>query len=108
LNVPIGAATLLLTRRVVPESRLAGARRASDALRAVTVTRALGMLVYAISQAPTAGWTAIRTLVLLAASAALLAAFVVIETRAEAPLLPLRLFRLATLAGSDHARFPSR
>jgi EmrB/QacA subfamily drug resistance transporter len=105
LNVPIGAAALLLTRRVVPESRLLGVRRRYDALGAVTVTGALVMLVYAISQAPTIGWTAIRTLALLAASAALLAGFVVIETRAVTPLLPLRLFRLKTLAGSNAVGF---
>src|SRR6266705_1693726 len=101
----LGAAALLLARRVVPESRLAGARRSYDVLGAVTVTGALVMLVYAISQAPTTGWTAIRTLALLAASAALLAGFLVIETRTEAPLLPLRLFRLKTLAGSNAVSF---
>jgi EmrB/QacA subfamily drug resistance transporter len=105
LNVPIGAAALLLARRVVQESRLAGARRSYDALGAVTVTGALVMVVYAISQAPTVGWTAARTLALLAASAALLAGFLVLETRAEAPLLPLRLFRLKTLAGSNAVGF---
>ena len=105
LNVPIGAAALLLARRVVPESRLHGARRRYDPLGAVTVTGALVLLVYAISQAPTAGWTAARTLALLAAAAALLAGFLVIETRAEAPLLPLRLFRLKTLAGSNAVGF---
>ena len=105
LNVPIGAAALLLARRVVPESRLASARRRYDMLGAVTVTGALVMLVYAISQAPTVGWTAVRTLALLAASAALLAGLLVLETRAEAPLLPLRLFRLKTLAGSNAVGF---
>src|SRR6516165_4457266 len=105
LNVPIGAAALLLARRVVPESRLHGARRRYDPLGALTVTGALVVLVYAISQAPTVGWTAPRTLALLAASAALLAGFLVAETRAEAPLLPLRLFRLKTLAGSNAVGF---
>jgi EmrB/QacA subfamily drug resistance transporter len=105
LNVPIGAAALLLARRMVPESRLAGVRRSYDVPGAVTVTGALVMLVYAISQAPTVGWTAIRILALLAGSAALLAGFLVIETRAEAPLLPLRLFRLKTLAGSNAVNF---
>ena len=105
LNVPIGAAALLLARRVVPESRLHGARRRYDPLGAITVTGALVLLVYAISQAPAVGWTAIRTLAMLAASAALLAGFLVIETRAEAPLLPLRLFRLKTLAGSNAVGF---
>src|SRR6516162_4116940 len=105
LNVPIGAAALLLARQVVPESRLHGARRRYDPLGAVTVTGGLVALVYAISQAPTVGWTAARTLALLAASAALLAGFLVVETRAEAPLLPLRLFRLKTLAGSNAVGF---
>jgi len=105
LNVPIGAAVLVLARRVVPESRLYGARRRYDPLGAVTVTGALVVLVYAISQAPTVGWASARTLALLAASAALLASFVVVETRAEAPLLPLRLFRLKTLAGSNAVAF---
>jgi EmrB/QacA subfamily drug resistance transporter len=105
LNVPIGAAVLLLARRVVPESRLGSSRRRYDPLGAITVTGALVLLVYAISQAPTVGWTAARTLALLAASAALLAAFLVIETRTESPLLPLRLFRLRTLAGSNAVSF---
>src|SRR6516225_7253363 len=91
LNVPIGGAALLLARRVVPESRLHGVRRRYDPFGAITVTGALVLLVYAISQAPAAGWTAARTLALLAAAAALLAGFLVIETRAESPLLPLRL-----------------
>jgi EmrB/QacA subfamily drug resistance transporter len=105
LNVIVGGAALLLTRRVVPESRLRGARRRYDLLGAIAVTAALVIMVYAISQAPTVGWTGIRPLALLALSAALLAAFVVIEARAQAPLLPLRLFRLSTLAGSNAVGF---
>src|SRR5258708_17824746 len=105
LNVPIGAAALMLARRVVPESRLHGARRRYDPLGAITVTGALVVLVYAISQASTVGWTATRTLALLAAAAALLAGFLVVETRAEAPLLPLRPFRLKTLAASNAVGF---
>lgn len=105
LNVAVGGAALLLTRRVVPESRLPTARRRYDLLGAVTVTGALVLAVYAISQAPVVGWTAARTLAELTAAAALLAAFVVIEARVQAPLLPLRLFRLKTLAGSNAVGF---
>lgn len=105
LNVPIGAAALLLTRRVVPESRLRTARRRYDPLGAITVTGALIIGVYALSQAPATGWTATRTLTLLAVSAALLAGFLIFETRTETPMLPLRLFRLKTLAGSNAAGF---
>ena len=38
-------------------------------------------------------------------SAALLVAFLVIETRVEAPLMPLRIFRLKTLAGANAVGF---
>jgi EmrB/QacA subfamily drug resistance transporter len=98
LNVPIGAAGLLLAPRVVPESRLAGVRRRFDPLGAVTVTGGLLLLVYAISKAPQAGWGSARTVALLAVSAALLLAFVVTEARTAAPLMPLRIFRLRMVA----------
>jgi EmrB/QacA subfamily drug resistance transporter len=101
LNVPVGAAALLLTPRVVPESKLAAARRRFDPWGAVTVTGALLVLVYAISKAPQAGWASARTVSLLAGSAVLLIAFLVIESRAKAPLLPLRIFRLRTVAVSN-------
>jgi EmrB/QacA subfamily drug resistance transporter len=101
LNVPIGAAALLLAPRLVPESRLATARRRYDPFGAVTVTGGLSLLVYAISTAPQAGWGTARTVSLLAVSAALLAAFLVIETRVEAPLMPLRIFGNKTLAGAN-------
>jgi hypothetical protein len=90
---------------VVPESRLVGASRRYDPLGAVTVTGALVLAVYAVTQAPTDGWASGRALVEFAAAAALLIAFLVIEARGEAPLLPLRLFRLSTLAGSNAVGF---
>jgi EmrB/QacA subfamily drug resistance transporter len=101
LNVPIGAAALLLAPRVVPESRLATARRRYDPFGAVTVTGGLSLLVYAISTAPQVGWGTARTVTLLAVSAALLVAFVVTETRVEAPLMPVRIFQSKTLAGAN-------
>jgi EmrB/QacA subfamily drug resistance transporter len=105
LNVAVGGAALLLTRRLVPESRRDGASRRYDPFGAITVTGALVLLVYAISQAPAVGWTAAQTLAMLASAAVLLAAFLVVEARAEAPLLPLRLFRLKSLAGSNAVGF---
>ena len=98
LNVPIGTAGLLLAPRVVPESRLAGVRRRFDPLGAVTVTGGLLLLVYAISKASQAGWGSARTVALLAVSAALLLAFAVTEARTAAPLMPLRIFRVRTVA----------
>jgi EmrB/QacA subfamily drug resistance transporter len=101
LNAPIGLSALLLARRVVPESRLVGMRRRFDLLGAVTVTGALLLLVYAISNAPQVGWSTTRTVALLAASATLLIVFLVIESRMEAPLMPLRIFRLRTVAAAN-------
>src|SRR5436190_2154327 len=98
INVPVGAAALMLAPRLIPESRLDSARR-YDPFGAVTVTAGLVLLVYGISQAPRIGWDATRTIALLAGAVVLLAAFLAIERRAESPLLPLRIFRLKTLAG---------
>jgi EmrB/QacA subfamily drug resistance transporter len=103
LNVPIGATALLLAPRIVPDSRLATERRRFDAAGAIASTGGLVLLVDAIAQAPQYGWGATRTLGLLAASAALLAAFLVIENRVESPLLPLPIFRLRSLAAANIA-----
>ncbi len=103
LNVPIGVAALALAPRLVPDSRLATTRRRFDALGAIAGTGGLVLLVDAISQAPQYGWGATRTMALLVASAALLAAFLVIESRVQSPLLPLSIFRLRTLAGANVA-----
>jgi hypothetical protein len=75
--------------------------RQFDPLGAVTVTAALLLLVYAISNAPQVGWSTTRTVALLATSAVLLIAFLVVESRVEAPLMPLRIFRLRTVAAAN-------
>ena len=103
LNVPIGTIALALAPRIVPDSRLATSRRRFDALGAIAGTGGLVLLVDAIAQAPQYGWGATRTVALLAASAALLAAFLVIENRVQEPVLPLSIFRLRTLAGANAA-----
>jgi Na+/melibiose symporter-like transporter len=91
---------LALTPGLVRESRAGGARR-FDVAGAVTVTSGLALLVYAISKAPSIGWGSGRTVGELIGAVALLAAFVAIETRTSHPLMPLRIFRLRTLAGAN-------
>jgi EmrB/QacA subfamily drug resistance transporter len=105
LNVPVGVVSLLLIRRVVPETRVDTARRRYDPLGAVTVTAALVLLAYAIAEAPRVGWGASRTIAELTIGAALLGAFLAIERRGKAPLMPLRIFRLQTLAGANAVGF---
>jgi fucose permease len=59
------------------------------------------LLVYAMTRAASDGWGSRTTLALLASAAALVLAFVGIERRSRSPLLPLRLFRLRTLAAAN-------
>jgi EmrB/QacA subfamily drug resistance transporter len=101
VNVPVGILVLALTIPLVRESRIDTDRRHYDPFGALTVTGALVIFVYAISQAPNVGWATGRTIGLLVLSGALLAVFFVIESRSEAPLMPLRIFRIRTVAGAN-------
>jgi EmrB/QacA subfamily drug resistance transporter len=101
LNVPIGTVALLLAPRLLRESRGATDRRGYDPLGALSVTAALGLLVYALVDAPEVGWGDVQTIGLLAGSAVLLALFVLIETRTAAPLLPLGFLRARILVGAN-------
>ena len=101
VNVPVAALVLLLTPRFVAESRAPGEDRGFDVAGAVTVTAGNALLVYGISRAPVEGWGSWKTIVPLVVAAALLVAFVLIESRARNPLMPLSIFRVATVAGAN-------
>jgi EmrB/QacA subfamily drug resistance transporter len=103
VNVPIGAAVLLATLRVLPGASVRGPRERLDAAGAVLVTAAVMLAIYAIVGASGAGWLSARTGGTLAAAAVLLAAFAVVESRASAPLVPLRLLRRRNLAAASVA-----
>src|SRR5512133_1299440 len=100
VNVPVGAAVFAATRPIVHESHADLGHRRFDAAGAVTVTASLALLVYAISKAPDIGWGTFRTIGLLVLSAVLLAAFVLIELRGSAPLVPFSIFRIRSLLGA--------
>jgi len=101
VNVPVGALVFALTRPIVPESHADLGHRRFDATGAVSVTGGLALLVYAISKAPDVGWGTGRTIGLLIASLVILAAFVLWELRATAPLVPFGIFRIRTLTGAN-------
>jgi EmrB/QacA subfamily drug resistance transporter len=101
VNVPIGALVILLSLRLLPESRLPTASKRLDIPGAVTVTAALIIAVYAIVNGNEVGWSTFRTLGLLGLSGALLVAFLFIETRSSSPLVPLRLLRMRNMATAD-------
>jgi EmrB/QacA subfamily drug resistance transporter len=105
VNVPVGALVFGLTLPFVPESRAELGQRRFDAAGAITVTSGLALLVYAISKAPDVGWGSARTILLLIASVVILAAFVVIERRSRAPLMPFRIFRIRSVLAANVVGF---
>lgn len=104
VNVPVGVLVLALTRAVVRESRVTG-MRGFDAGGATAITGSLALLVYAISKAPDVGWSSGSTIGFLAASAVLFAAFLLIETRHPAPMVPFQIFKTKTVTGANVAGF---
>jgi EmrB/QacA subfamily drug resistance transporter len=105
VNVPVGVLVFVLTLLYVPESRAELAQRRYDAAGAVTVTSSLAILVYAISKAPDVGWGSARTILLLIAAAVLMAAFVAIEMRTRAPLMPASILRIRSVLAANIVGF---
>ena len=101
INVPVGVAVIASTPSLLRESRADLNHRHFDFAGAASITGGLMLLVYAMTRAAQHGWGTAESIVLLAASAGLIGAFFAIEARSPAPLLPLRIFRLRTLSGSN-------
>jgi EmrB/QacA subfamily drug resistance transporter len=101
INVPVGIVVMALTPVLLRESKAELAHRHFDFAGATSITAGLMLLVYAMTRAAQHGWVTAETIVLLSISALLLVAFVVVEMRSKAPLLPLRIFRLRTLSASN-------
>jgi EmrB/QacA subfamily drug resistance transporter len=101
INVPVGVLVLAVTPWLLRESRAALDHRYFDTAGAASITGGLMLLVYAMTRATQHGWATTETIGLLAGSAALIVGFVVIELRSKAPLLPMGIFRLRTLAASN-------
>jgi EmrB/QacA subfamily drug resistance transporter len=101
VNVPIGALAIAATVLILTEARRPSAGRL-DVAGAITVTGGLALLVYAIVGTNTHPWGSTRTVVLLAAAAALIAMFIFIQAKvASAPLMPLSLFRSRMLTAAN-------
>jgi EmrB/QacA subfamily drug resistance transporter len=101
VNVPVSLIALALTPGLIPESRSDSTTRHFDAAGAVTVTAGLSLLAYALLDASSAGWGSPKIIGLLATAVLLLGAFVAIEQRSKAPLVPFRIFRSRTLTGAN-------
>jgi len=101
VNVPIGIAAAAITPALIAETRSEDEVRHFDVAGAVTITLGLSALVFALLDAESAGWGSAQTIGLLIGSAILLAAFVAIERRSRAPLVPFSIFRIRTITGAN-------
>jgi EmrB/QacA subfamily drug resistance transporter len=100
INLPVGIAVFALTLVLLPGGSGHATGRV-DVAGAVTVTTSLVLAVYAIVNGNDTGWTSAQTLGLLGAAVALMAAFLTIESRVSAPLMPLGLFKVRNIATAN-------
>jgi EmrB/QacA subfamily drug resistance transporter len=101
VNLPIGIATAIAARRLLPDEKGIGLDRGADAPGAALIVGALMLGVYTIVQAADHGWGSSRTLVLGAVALSLLAGFVTRQATAREPLMPLRIFRSRTVSTAN-------
>lgn len=97
VNVPVGVIVAALALVVLPVARPTAVRRGFDVAGAITSTAGLALLIYSMVDLETL-WTAV-------AAVALLAAFVVIESRSANPLMPLGIFRKPLLRAGNVLMF---
>jgi EmrB/QacA subfamily drug resistance transporter len=103
VNVPIGIVVALIAPRALSESR--GHPGRFDLPGAVTATLGLAALVYGLSSAATTAngvshWGDTKVVASLTAAVVLLVSFVIIESRSEHALMPLRIFRNRSRSGA--------
>lgn len=101
INVPLGAALLLLCVMRVPESRGADTAEPLDTAGAVLVTAGLAGIVFALIEAPVRGWSYPPVVGAGLAGVVATALFLRAEARGRAPMLPLALFRNRDFAGAN-------
>ncbi|HEY8638967.1 MAG TPA: MFS transporter, partial [Solirubrobacterales bacterium] len=98
VNVPIGAAVIAFGRGLIPQGASTTESRHFDVSGALLVTSGMVALTFGIVRSDVLGWGSPGVLAPLAAGVALLALFGLVEGRlAEAPLMPLKIFRLPLL-----------
>ncbi|HXZ99008.1 MAG TPA: MFS transporter [Candidatus Binatia bacterium] len=99
INVPIAAVALALAIPFVPNSRNPRAGR-PDLLGAVLSIAGLGLLLWALIEAPVDGWTSVKVIGVGAGAIAVLAGFVLWELHTPNPMLRLSFFRSRTFSAS--------
>src|SRR5580693_4823583 len=100
INVPVGVAAVVLAVRVVPESRDASSRGRPDVVGALLLAASVGLVAYALVEAPSWGWGSAGFLGLLAGSVVCGWAMVMRSRRHHSPVIELELLRSRTFSGA--------
>jgi EmrB/QacA subfamily drug resistance transporter len=104
VNVPVGILVVLASMRLLPRHSGEENKKTSlDLPGAILATTGLVSLVYGLSKAPNEGWGSKVVWEFIIAGIILLIGFVVNESRAKQPMLPLSLFRIRNVLGGNVA-----
>lgn len=101
INVPVGIVVAITAMRILPPHESEAKDNNLDLPGAISVTGAMMLLVYALTEAPTKGWLTGSTLAYLAVSLGLFAFFIFNEQRAKHPLIPLSIFKIRNVTGAN-------
>jgi len=101
VNLPIGVATAVLAARVLRPDKGLGFHHGADIPGAVLITGAIMLAVYTVVQVAETSWGSSTTLLLGGFAIALLIAFILRESTAKNPLIPLSVFKNRNVAGAN-------
>ncbi|MGH7233978.1 MAG: MFS transporter, partial [Candidatus Saccharimonadales bacterium] len=101
INLPVGIFVIVASLRVLGHYKTESEKKSLDIPGAVSVTGGLMALVYALTEAPTYGWGSARIITILLIGIILVAYFIINESRAKHPLMPLRIFKIRNIAGAN-------
>ncbi len=101
INLPIGIAALVLSRRILPRDVAQHSQRL-DVVDFLLVSPGLALVIYGLAESSSSGgFSSSKVLVPLFIGIALLAAFVWHALRSTDPLIDLRLFKIRAFATSS-------
>ncbi len=101
INVPVGIMMAFAISKFVPIHDREETYTSLDLRGAILVTSSLISMVFAFSEASSWGWLSAPILGIFGGALALMAAFILNESQAEHPLMPLSIFKIRNVSGAN-------